>query len=1609
MNPSAKALESESAPANSKVRYLMPENPLDTRGSSTMNRPSRPIILLLAMIVPLILSSSPAGAEAVLTETSFTDDFSPDKSLIENHPITSSASPYWWVNSGGYAYWENGVGRTVYGDVAQPNDDPRLASYQPKANTDYGEHPQNIFRFVQRGNWGDYRQTMYYKIDRYIMSPNGSRTGHNGLLLFNRFIDSYNLYYTGIRVDGRAVIKKKTQGNYKTLANPKVLPGTWNRDTNPNLIPEGTWIGVRSEIKNVGAGVSIKVFLDIGRTGQWELIAEAFDDESQGGLVLTEPAHAGVRTDFMDVSFDDYEIIDLDAIGTDPPLPDPQADPVVDAGLDRIVSLGSSVSLLSASFTDANAGDTHSAIIDWGDGTVVPGNVNQTSGIVSGIHTYASAGAYSGTVTVMDDNGGAGTDVFNVTVNSTEADLTVIPGPDQTVVEGSSITLSGASFSDSGSAQTHTAVIDWGDGLIEPVQVFEETGEISGSHSYLNDGTFSPTITVMGDDQAVGSGSFTVNVNNANPMVTAGADITATAGSSVQMSPASYSDLGVLDVHSATINWGDGTVSPAVIHPTVKTITGSHTYQSAGSYTVRVTVIDDAGGAGSDSLSADITAVSSPPPDPDPTPDPDPGTGTGTSFIDDFSDSKSLTQATKASDSDSPYWWVTLGAYAYWENGVGRTVLGDVPQPNSDSKLASYQTRATADYGEHPQNIFRMRQMQTWGDYRQTMYYNIDRYNLSSSSARTGHNGLLQFNRQVGGDLYYTGLRVDGRAIIKKKTSSGFKTLRSVKVLPGTWNRDTNPNLIPENTWVGVRTEVENVGPDVSIKVYTDIGRTGQWELVAEALDDGSIGGAPLTAPGTGGVRTDFMDVFFDDYEIRDLNGAPAPDPTPAPADPVVEAGPDQTAVEGSTVSLDSVSFTDVNVDDTHTATIDWGDGTVSDGTVDQANSTVSGSHSYSDDGSLQVVVTVTDNAGGVGSDLLTIDVTNSQPVVTSGSSKAISEGSSVELSGVTFSDAGSSDTHVATVDWGDGTIDPVAVSQADGSLSASHTYLNDGTYSPVITVIDDDQGIGNGSFDVTVSNVAPVVVAGGDLTAVEGQEVSLSSASFSDVGALDTHTATVDWGDGTIDSVTVSQADGSLTASHTYLNDGSYSPVITVIDDDQGIGNGSFDVTVSNVAPVVVAGDDLTVVEGQEVSLSSASFSDVGALDTHTATVDWGDGTIDSVTVSQADGGLTASHTYVDDGSFMPVITMIDDSQGVGTSSFAVTVTNATPVVVAGDDLTAEEGTEVSLSSASFSDVGALDTHIATVDWGDGVVGPASIDESTGVISAAHTYQSAGTYSVVVSVQDDDGGVGSATVSAVITAVTPPPAPEPKVFFSDDFSQDMTLGYSRKESQSANPFWWVRSGSYAYWENGTGRTVMGDVPISTTSDRLFLNYKRKANTDYGLHPQNVFRMTQRQDWQNAQQTAYYKIDRYNLTPVSSRTAHNGLMQSSREVDSKNLYYTGLRVDGRVVIKKKTSSNYSTLRSVKVLPGTWNRDTNPNLIPENTWVGIRTEMVNVGADVHIKVYTDIGRTGQWELAAEVLDDGSVGGAPHTAAGVSGLRTDFMDAYFDDFKIVDLDS
>jgi hypothetical protein len=261
----------------------------------------------------VLLQDEQLAAVAAVVGSTFSYSFNVKGILDEVGRMDDSSSPYWWLNSGGRFYIASSTGKTVYGELSQFSKWRIAYAAANATDTDNGYHPQNIFRLVTRSKWQNFSQEVSFQNAKLNMSTSTNRNASNGILLFNRYQDGNNLYYTGVRVDGAIVIKKKINGTYYTLAYKQFYTnGTpYSRDTNPNLIPSQKWIGLKSEVRtNLDNTVSIKVFIDRDKIGSWVLVAEATDDgKTYGGSAILNEGYAGIRTDFMDVEFDDYKVV----------------------------------------------------------------------------------------------------------------------------------------------------------------------------------------------------------------------------------------------------------------------------------------------------------------------------------------------------------------------------------------------------------------------------------------------------------------------------------------------------------------------------------------------------------------------------------------------------------------------------------------------------------------------------------------------------------------------------------------------------------------------------------------------------------------------------------------------------------------------------------------------------------------------------------------------------------------------------------------------------------------------------------------------------------------------------------------------------------------------------------------------------------------------------------------------------------------------------------------------------------------------------------------------------------------------------------------------------
>ena len=238
--------------------------------------------------------------------------------------------------------------------------------------------------------------------------------------------------------------------------------------------------------------------------------------------------------------------------------------------------------------------------------------------------------------------------------------------------------------------------------------------------------------------------------------------------------------------------------------------------------------------------------------------------------------------------------------------------------------------------------------------------------------------------------------------------------------------------------------------------------------------------------------------------------------------------------------------------------------------------------------------------------------------------------------------------------------------------------------------------------------------------------------------------------GDMLMPSLVTPPANGELVLT----DDGSfvYTPTLNFngmdyftysISDGEFADEAGVTITVSpvNDDPFADAGEDQTAAEGQEVLLQGTvgdpgrKFNPQGIVD---IAWDLGDGTL-------VTGTLTVTHTYADNSLFTVTLTATDDLGAVAVDTLLVTVENIVPELdeVADQALTLGE---VLMLTVGYSDPGVLDTQTVMVDWGDGLTEMLELAAGGSDFGLSHTFQTAGNFTVVVTITDKDGGTSDQT-----------------------------------------------------------------------------------------------------------------------------------------------------------------------------------------------------------------------------------------------------------------------
>ena len=288
------------------------------------------------------------------------------------------------------------------------------------------------------------------------------------------------------------------------------------------------------------------------------------------------------------------------------------------------------------------------------------------------------------------------------------------------------------------------------------------------------------------------------------------------------------------------------------------------------------------------------------------------------------------------------------------------------------------------------------------------------------------------------------------------------------------------------------------------------------------------------------------------------------------------------SVVEGGSPSGAIATFTDLDPNDNaseYTVTIDWGDGSTGPGTVIKTGAgafSVSGSHSYGEEGPRTVGVTVKDAGGSTATATQAITVADA-PLTPGGPlTRRGTEGRPLRAAAVAafhdaFAGATVADYSAATINWGDGTSSAGTISPAPGGrwqVGGSHTYREEGHYATTV-VVTDRGGAMMTAHGTSIIADAPLHAYGQRIAAglrqqFRGVVTTFTDAKFGAVGTSphpDDYTVTINWGDGhssagTISTVRVVSRGRRLsrfavTGAHAYTSAGLKH--VTVLIHDRG------------------------------------------------------------------------------------------------------------------------------------------------------------------------------------------------------------------------------------------------------------------------------------------------------------------------------------------------------------------------------------------------------------------------------------------------------------------------
>ena len=221
-----------------------------------------------------------------------------------------------------------------------------------------------------------------------------------------------------------------------------------------------------------------------------------------------------------------------------------------------------------------------------------------------------------------------------------------------------------------------------------------------------------------------------------------------------------------------------------------------------------------------------------------------------------YSGNGDIVEESPAIENTHAIWWLQSGGYIENIDGVWRSIQGELSSHDKWRKIYLRKNPLDSDNGYRPQNILRLFSDQGFLAPEQDVSIHITRDNISESPNRNASSGIFLISKFLDQDNFYlAGITRDGTAVVKKKLNGKYIILAENKIM----------ETFPESMTISLKCSLHHAGSALTIRLYGKLDGGGDWQLLADAVDNSPHGGKGLA-----GLRSDFFDTEFSEYQITE-------------------------------------------------------------------------------------------------------------------------------------------------------------------------------------------------------------------------------------------------------------------------------------------------------------------------------------------------------------------------------------------------------------------------------------------------------------------------------------------------------------------------------------------------------------------------------------------------------------------------------------------------------------------------------------------------------------------------------------------------------------------